>query len=500
MKKAVMANTVIDKMSRKTPLPTPFIHMKKEKPVKQEVKIDPETQILGYEVLIRRRGDSFSIFKLVEMAKKKWLWWDKEKAVHLRKHHPKKTTEEEKMTLGEKRMAQNPESKDIIYINGLIQRWIDALEWYREMVSFLQERNFEPSIELFEQSFSLELAEFSTMYWNENVHYLSLEQMIRYHAFIMKSIKYVPIFTSEEEKRLESLQDSLIYTIESKFLNEFSGFVIRVLENFWVQENYIFDGKWIFNNSFTQIINKLNSFLSTLQNLESTVGKEIIQRVFMIVGYIITENFVGIFKNRFSINELFLIYAFIERFVKYFNDKTINHEKKLLYFDHLTSLMRVTLINIENYLRYFIVKVKDSYFKTKQIINLLEMLGKKFCLAKYISTSLSRRIWTTLLKLVVAKYLNLYFVRESLDIKTVDLASKLTIIEDNSSGIREFFEEFADTPVLNECIYNIMYLVKFSKATIPKDILDCIKIMINKDVVNSDANLSNILEMKSRHL
>lgn len=82
------------------------------------------------------------------------------------------------------------------------------------------------------------------------------------------------------------------------------------------------------------------------------------------VGYIITENFVGIFKNRFSINELFLIYSFIERFVNYFNEKTVNHEKKLLYFDHLTSLMRVTLINIENYLRYFIVKLKDGYFET----------------------------------------------------------------------------------------------------------------------------------------
>ena len=54
--------------------------------------------------------------------------------------------------------------------------------------------------------------------------------------------------------------------------------------------------------------------------------------------------------------------------------------------------------------------------------------------------------------------------------------------------------------MLNECIYNIMYLTKFAKSTIPKDIVDCIKIMVIKDVVNTSENLSNILEMKSRHL
>jgi hypothetical protein len=164
----------------------------------------------------------------------------------------------------------------------------------------------------------------------------------------------------------------------------------------------------------------------------------------MIVGYIITENFSGIFKNRFSINELFLIYAFIERFVNFFNEKTLNHEKKLLYFDHLTSLMSVTLINIENYLRYFVVKIKDSYFETSQIPAMLEILAKKFCLAKHISGSLSRRIWTNLVQLVTTKYMNLYFVRESLDIKTVDLASKLTAIEENSNNFRDVFEENAD--------------------------------------------------------
>ena len=47
---------------------------------------------------------------------------------------------------------------------------------------------------------------------------------------------------------------------------------------------------------------------------------------------------------------------------------------------------------------------------------------------------------------------------------------------------------------------NIMYLVKFAKVTTPKDILECIQVMINKDMVNNDTNLSNILEMKTRHI
>lgn len=138
---------------------------------------------------------------------------------------------------------------------------MEGLEWYKKMIKFLKEKNFNDSIELFDQAFSLELAEFSTLYWNHNVTLLSLEQMIRYHSFIIRSIKYVAVFSTGEETRLESLQDSLIYTIESKFLNEFSCFVIDILENFWRQENYIFDGKWILNNCFTLIITRLDTFL-----------------------------------------------------------------------------------------------------------------------------------------------------------------------------------------------------------------------------------------------
>jgi hypothetical protein len=119
------------------------------------------------------------------------------------------------------------------------------------MSKVLLDQGFKDSMGLFEQAFSLEIAEFSTKYWNFNYALLNLEQLVDYHSFVQKIIKNVEIFASKEETRLDGLIESIIHTIESKFLNVFSTFVITTMENFWQSGNFIFDGKYIFNNSYT---------------------------------------------------------------------------------------------------------------------------------------------------------------------------------------------------------------------------------------------------------
>lgn len=97
--------------------------------------------------------------------------------------------------------------------------------------------------------------------------------------------------------------------------------------------------------------------------------KSIIRNVFKTVGYMITENFIDIFINRYSVVEMFLIYAFLEETYFYFKSKT-NYfnssyesvQKTNENFSNLESMMEVTILNINNYIHYLIMRINASYF------------------------------------------------------------------------------------------------------------------------------------------
>ena len=76
-RQATKAERKLQKLAMDRALPVPFINLGKKDVVKKQV-LNPETKILGYEVLIRRRGDSFGVFSAIEKAKKKWLQWNPE--------------------------------------------------------------------------------------------------------------------------------------------------------------------------------------------------------------------------------------------------------------------------------------------------------------------------------------------------------------------------------------------------------------------------------------
>jgi hypothetical protein len=118
-------------------------------------------------------------------------------------------------------------------------------------------------------------------------------------------------------------------------------------------------------------------------------------------------------------------------------------------------------------------------------------------MVKFISTNLSKKIWTYILKLIKTKYIELFFLRQRMDIRSVELAHDLNFIEDNSNSMREFFEDLADFNAVKEANYDILFLIKYAKASTQRDIIDSIKLMVGRDVVNSDENLTNIIELKS---
>lgn len=90
--------------------------------------------------------------------------------------------------------------------------------------------------------------------------------------------------------------------------------------------------------------------------------------------------------------ELFLIYAFIEQSYAFFSEKTQDHDKRLLFFDHLSSLLKVTMINIQSYLRDYIGKLQESLFQSDQFNSVFSILLKDFGMVKYVSPDLSKRV------------------------------------------------------------------------------------------------------------
>jgi len=101
------------------------------------------------------------------------------------------------------------------------------------------------------------------------------------------------------------------------------------------------------------------------------------------------------------------------------------------------------------------------------------------------------------MKLIKTKYIELFFLRQRMDIRSVELAQDLNFIQDNSNSMREFFEDVVDLTAVKEANYDILFLIKFTKVLMPKDIIESIKLMVGRDIVNSDDNLTNIIELKS---
>ena len=247
LQRARKAEQRLNKMSRDRQLPTAFIQMRKQDVIsKPEMK---QEQILGFKILMRRKGDSYSVFSIIEKAKKKWLWWNEEEFRDINQpaltQDNIKSSRQSQRTLSRIREAGLTEKLKVV-----LDRWILAIQWSSEMREFLRSNQFSESIELFDQAFSLELAEFSVMFWNRNYEKLSQAQIILFHDFINRQINSPKLQTVGKEPRLDAMQQSLAYTVESVFLNQFTTFLLRTLEDFWNVQNYELQGKLIVNLSF----------------------------------------------------------------------------------------------------------------------------------------------------------------------------------------------------------------------------------------------------------
>jgi hypothetical protein len=149
VKKAAKANSVLNKMSKNRPLPVPYIGMKKKKVVKQETYI-PDDKMLGEEILMRRRGDSFGIFSIIEKCKKKYFYWDETNRPGLINPNTSIIPDLQMHNFKKQKTASSSENQELRYINKLIGRWIAGLEWYKKINKFMKEKGMKESIELFE--------------------------------------------------------------------------------------------------------------------------------------------------------------------------------------------------------------------------------------------------------------------------------------------------------------------------------------------------------------
>ena len=144
------------------------------------------------------------------------------------------------------------------------------------------------------------------------------------------------------------------------------------------------------------------------------------------IGYIITENFAILLNEKYSIEELYLIYSFLESFLDYFRIQTRAYKIKYTFFDHLTSMMNLTLINIENHLRQYIEDLEEDYYNSDNLEFLIQFLSDRFCYVKYLSKTLKQKVWYMILRHVTQLYISNYFKKESFDISPLALAEKIS--------------------------------------------------------------------------
>lgn len=134
----------------------------------------------------------------------------------------------------------------------------------------------------------------------------------------------------------------------------------------------------------------------------------------------ITENFINIFINRFSVVEMFLIYSFLENVYLYFKSKTMyfnssyeSVQKTNENFSNLQSLMQVTILNINNYIHYLIMRLNTSYFEITNLTKLLVFLSEQIGTVNLIGTLLPRKVWTSVIDIVVENYIMVFFEKDS---------------------------------------------------------------------------------------
>ena len=215
----------------------------------------------------------------------------------------------------------------------------------------------------------------------------------------------------------------------------------------------------------------------------------------------ISENSLRVFKQRYSVDEFFLLYQFYESTYSFFKEKTnfySNSADSVVFidqkFNNLKALMTVTVINIENYVRFLIMRLNESFFKTTELAKMITELSERLGLVNVISRSLSSQIWSLVLDLIVESYIGVFF-------KTAvkgDLEGELKLIGINSNILKEFFGEFVPKTTLDEQIHKIVYLAHYIKATQSRTAcLESLKYMIHKNMVYNDANLLNMIKIKS---
>ena len=116
---------------------------------------------------------------------------------------------------------------------------------------------------------------------------------------------------------------------------------------------------------------------------------------------------------------MFLVYGFIEEMYLYFKSKTsfLNSSYDSVQstnesFSNLESLMQVTLININNYVHYLLMRLNTAYFEVTNLSKLLVFLSEQFGSVNLIGTMLAKQISTNVLDIVVENYIVVFFANE----------------------------------------------------------------------------------------
>ena len=124
----------------------------------------------------------------------------------------------------------------------------------------------------------------------------------------------------------------------------------------------------------------------------------------------ITENFDSVFSNSVTIEEMFLIYEFVESSLIYFKTETNSaHRIANINFENIESVLQVLAINIDNYIKYMLLQLQKTKVDTTNFEKLIVYCSTQFSIVNLLGSSLPKVFWKIVLENFVGNYRDRFF-------------------------------------------------------------------------------------------
>jgi hypothetical protein len=163
-----------------------------------------------------------------------------------------------------------------------LAEWKLSVKWYNEVTRRLQRQ--EASVEqqsVFRSNFARSMKAFFVSTWNKNYTSLSYRECGHLHAAVSDIQKHSQVFSSlpSLSTPLFSLLSSIIFTIESRFVDSFAAGIKQTLQTLLSKDSFILVGANIAAQNALELVRLLSSLAAQVEVLDESAQTELLRGV-----------------------------------------------------------------------------------------------------------------------------------------------------------------------------------------------------------------------------